>query len=63
VAEGRQAVKVKVDKPDLREDAERIAAVREVIGPDRALRIDANQRWDLPTTLRALDRLAEYGLH
>ncbi|WP_323959666.1 mandelate racemase/muconate lactonizing enzyme family protein [Arthrobacter sp. JZ12] len=63
VAEGRRAVKVKVGKPDLREDAERIAAVREVIGPDRALMIDANQRWDLPTTLRALDRLGEYGLH
>ncbi|NJC23868.1 L-alanine-DL-glutamate epimerase-like enolase superfamily enzyme [Arthrobacter pigmenti] len=63
VAEGRQAVKVKVGKPDLREDAERIAAVREVLGPDRALMIDANQRWDLPNTLRALDRLGEYGLH
>lgn len=63
VAEGRQAVKVKVGRPDLREDAERVAAVREVIGPDRALMIDANQRWDLATTLRALDRLAQYGLH
>lgn len=63
VAQGRQAVKVKVGKPELREDAERIAAVRDVLGPDRALMIDANQRWDLPTTLRALDRLAEYRLH
>lgn len=63
VDEGRRAVKVKVGKPDLREDAERIAAVREIIGADRALMIDANQRWDLPTTLRALDRLGEYGLH
>jgi len=62
VATGHRAVKIKVGKPDLREDAERVAAVRTVLGPDRRLMIDANQRWDLPTTLRALDVLAGYGL-
>ncbi|WP_458781060.1 mandelate racemase/muconate lactonizing enzyme family protein [Arthrobacter sp. D3-16] len=62
VAAGHQAVKIKVGKPDIREDAERVAAVRSVLGPDRKLMIDANQRWDLPTTLRALDVLSEFGL-
>jgi L-alanine-DL-glutamate epimerase-like enolase superfamily enzyme len=62
VAVGHQAIKIKVGKPDLREDAERVAAVRSVLGPDRRLMIDANQRWDLPTTFRALDVLAEFGL-
>ncbi|MBT2247920.1 mandelate racemase/muconate lactonizing enzyme family protein [Arthrobacter sp. BHU FT2] len=62
VAAGHQAVKIKVGKPDLREDAERVAAVRSVLGPDRRLMIDANQRWDLPTTFRALEVLSEYGL-
>ena len=62
VAAGHQAVKIKVGKPDLREDAERVAAVRSVLGPHRRLMIDANQRWDLPTTFRALDVLSEYGL-
>ncbi|UTT68970.1 mandelate racemase/muconate lactonizing enzyme family protein [Arthrobacter sp. DNA4] len=62
VAAGHRAVKIKVGKPDLREDAERVAAVRTVLGPDRRLMIDANQRWDLPTTLRALEVLAGYGL-
>ncbi|TLM84394.1 mandelate racemase/muconate lactonizing enzyme family protein [Pseudarthrobacter sp. NamE2] len=62
VAAGHQAVKIKVGKPDLREDAERVAAVRSVLGPHRRLMIDANQRWDLPTTLRALDVLSEFGL-
>jgi L-alanine-DL-glutamate epimerase-like enolase superfamily enzyme len=62
VAAGHQAVKIKVGKPDLREDRERVAAVRSVLGPDRRLMIDANQRWDLPTTFRALDVLAEFGL-
>ena len=62
VAAGHRAVKIKVGKPDLREDAERVAAVRSVLGPDRRLMIDANQRWDLPTTLRALEVLGEFGL-
>ncbi|MGX5717455.1 mandelate racemase/muconate lactonizing enzyme family protein [Arthrobacter sp. MAHUQ-56] len=62
VAAGHQAVKIKVGKPDLREDAERVAAVRSVLGPHRRLMIDANQRWDLPTTFRALDVLSEFGL-
>ncbi|MDP9888819.1 mandelate racemase/muconate lactonizing enzyme family protein [Pseudarthrobacter enclensis] len=62
VAAGHQAVKIKVGKPDLREDYERVQAVRSVLGPHRRLMIDANQRWDLPTTFRALDVLAEFGL-
>lgn len=62
VAAGHQAVKIKVGKPDLAEDAERVAAVRSVLGPDRRLMIDANQRWDLPAALRALDVLGQYGL-
>jgi L-alanine-DL-glutamate epimerase-like enolase superfamily enzyme len=62
VAAGHRAVKIKVGKPDIREDAERVAAVRSVLGPDRKLMIDANQRWDLPTTFKALEVLAEFGL-
>ncbi|MDR6415048.1 mandelate racemase/muconate lactonizing enzyme family protein [Pseudarthrobacter sulfonivorans] len=62
VAAGHRAVKIKVGKPDISEDAERVAAVRSVLGPDRKLMIDANQRWDLPTTFKALDVLAPYGL-
>ena len=61
-AAGCRAVKVKVGKPDLAEDAERVAAVRAAIGPTTGLMIDANQRWDLPATLRALDALAGFDL-
>lgn len=56
---GHEAVKVKIGKPDARDDLERMRAVREVLGPDRALMVDANQRWDLETASRALDLLAE----
>ena len=62
VAAGHRAVKIKVGKPDLAEDAERVAAVRSVLGPERRLMIDANQRWDLPAALRALDVLGQFGL-
>jgi L-alanine-DL-glutamate epimerase-like enolase superfamily enzyme len=57
---GFDAVKVKVGRPDVREDADRLAAVREVLGPDRALMIDANQRWDLAQATGALELLAGY---
>lgn len=60
VAAGFGAVKIKVGKPDVREDADRLAAVREVLGPDRALMIDANQRWDLARATAAMEVLAGY---
>ncbi|TDQ45497.1 mandelate racemase/muconate lactonizing enzyme family protein [Actinorugispora endophytica] len=54
LAAGHRAVKMKVGSPELERDVERVAAVRELIGPDRLLMLDANQRWDLPTAVRAL---------
>ncbi|MFI6918987.1 mandelate racemase/muconate lactonizing enzyme family protein [Nonomuraea spiralis] len=63
VAAGYAGVKIKVGRPDLAEDVARVAAVREVIGPDRLLMIDANQRWDLHRARRALAALREFGLH
>lgn len=62
VAAGFDAVKVKVGSPDLARDVERIAAVREVIGPDRRLMIDANQRWNLDRAERAIGELARFDL-
>jgi L-alanine-DL-glutamate epimerase-like enolase superfamily enzyme len=54
VAAGFTAVKIKVGKPDHREDVDRLAAVREVLGPHRGLMIDANQRWDVARAATAL---------
>ena len=59
---GFDAVKVKVGSPDLADDAQRISAVREVIGPDRRLMIDANQRWGLEQAERAIGELAAFDL-
>jgi L-alanine-DL-glutamate epimerase-like enolase superfamily enzyme len=60
VAAGHLAVKMKVGLPDLDEDVERVAVVREVIGAGRALMLDANQRWDLLRARRALRALRRF---
>ncbi|SIT89856.1 mandelate racemase/muconate lactonizing enzyme family protein [Microbacterium sp. RU33B] len=55
---GFDAVKVKVGKPDVAEDLDRLTAVREVLGPDRQLMIDANQRWSLDRATSAMEVLS-----
>ncbi len=56
VDRGFRAFKMKVGGVTPGEDAERIGLVREVIGADAALLLDANNRWkdDLPAAVRAL---------
>ena len=43
VAQGHRALKIRVGKPSVEEDATRIAAVRSAVGPDIGLMVDANQ--------------------
>jgi L-alanine-DL-glutamate epimerase-like enolase superfamily enzyme len=62
VAAGVAGAKIKVGRPDLADDVERVAAVRDVLGPSRRLMIDANQRWDLPTARRAIGALERFDL-
>ena len=58
-ASGCRTAKVKVAEPgqDLAQDLARVAAVREALGPDGRVRVDANAAWDVPTAAHALDRL------
>ncbi|MSS45744.1 O-succinylbenzoate synthase [Cutibacterium sp. WCA-380-WT-3A] len=53
-----KTAKVKVADPrsDLREDCQRVAAVREAM-PDGAIRVDANAAWDVSTAVRAITEL------
>jgi L-alanine-DL-glutamate epimerase-like enolase superfamily enzyme len=62
VAAGYRGAKMKVGSPSLERDLERVAAVREVLGPDRWLAVDANQRWDLPTAERSIRALSRFDL-
>jgi O-succinylbenzoate synthase len=62
VAAGITTVKVKVGAGALAEDADRVAAVREALGPAGRIRLDANGGWDVDTAVVALDRLAGFDL-
>jgi o-succinylbenzoate synthase len=59
VREGVSCVKLKVGLPD---DAERVAAVREALGPWPALRIDANGAWSTDEAVAAIEQLAAFDL-
>jgi D-galactarolactone cycloisomerase len=50
-AQGHTGFKAKAGGVPLAEDLERLALVREVIGPDKDLMVDVNRGWDLPTAI------------
>jgi L-fuconate dehydratase len=58
LAGGFQHLKLKVGG-DLETDLRRARAVREAIGPDRALMLDANQAWGVEEAIAAMGVLAE----
>jgi o-succinylbenzoate synthase len=62
VAEGYGTLKLKVAGRSLEDDEQRVKAVREAVGPDVKLRLDANGGWSEPEAKRALDKLGWYGL-
>lgn len=57
---GYRHVKLKVGA-DLDEDIRRLSIAREVIGPDAALMIDANQVWDVPQAIEWVKALAQFN--
>ena len=59
---GFRAIKIKVGRERLREDIARVAAVRELIGPDIPLMADANMRWTVEQACRAASALREFEL-
>ncbi|HZI15341.1 MAG TPA: o-succinylbenzoate synthase [Myxococcus sp.] len=61
-AEGFTVLKLKVAGRPLEEDVGRVAAVREAVGPEVKLRLDANGGWSESEALHALERLGGYGL-
>lgn len=56
---GCRTAKVKVAEvgQGLRDDLDRVAAVREGLGPSGRIRIDANAAWDVDTAVSAIERL------
>ncbi len=60
---GFRAIKMKVGRPSLAEDLERVRAMREAVGPEIVLMADANMRWRVDEAIRASRALAEFGLY
>lgn len=56
---GFACLKLKVGARDLARDLQRLRAVRDAVGDDVALRVDANGSWDRPTAEEALAELAD----
>ncbi|UVI31054.1 mandelate racemase/muconate lactonizing enzyme family protein [Paenibacillus spongiae] len=63
VEQGFTGVKMKVGKPDSREDYDRVKAVRKVIGDDIILMIDVNQQWNITTAMTWGKKLEEFDLY
>jgi L-fuconate dehydratase len=59
LADGWTRFKMKVGA-DIDDDLRRIRIIRDEIGPDRMLAVDANQRWDVGTAIDWMARLAPF---
>jgi L-fuconate dehydratase len=60
IAEGWNHFKIKVGR-DLDDDKRRARLIREEIGPDRKLMVDANQVWDVDQAIEWMKHLAEFS--
>jgi L-fuconate dehydratase len=61
VDEGFAQIKLKVGA-NLEDDVRRLAIARETVGPDIAIAVDANQRWDVADAIGWVRHLAEYDV-
>ena len=60
VAEGFHILKVKVGKGG-EKDVERIKKIREAVGPDVVIRVDANQGWSCEEAIRTIGMIEDSG--
>ncbi|ALM86035.1 mandelate racemase/muconate lactonizing enzyme family protein [Bordetella sp. N] len=63
VAQGFNGVKMKVGGMALDVDVQRVRAVREAIGPDTMLMVDANCAYTLPQAIAAIRAFEPYDIH
>ena len=62
LGKGFRAIKMKVGRPRLREDVERVRAMRAHLGPDVPLMVDANMRWSVDEAIRAARAFQPFDL-
>ena len=63
VAQGVAGVKMQVGALSFEEDARRVKAVREAIGPDKILMLDANCAYRYHEAIQFAKRIEEYGVY
>ncbi|WP_395549092.1 MULTISPECIES: dipeptide epimerase [unclassified Lacrimispora] len=61
VSQGFRILKIKVGK-ESKKDVERIQAIRQAVGPDIKLRIDANQGWSAKEAVKIIRTLEDMGI-
>lgn len=59
---GFNGVKIKIGQPSLADDVARVAAVRDLIGPDIALMVDANYCMSVDRAIRAAEAFRPFDL-
>ena len=62
VARGFRILKIKVGAADPRRDLDGLRAIREAVGQDARLYVDANQAWRPDQAIRFIRRAEEYGI-
>jgi L-alanine-DL-glutamate epimerase-like enolase superfamily enzyme len=60
--DGFTALKLKIGKTDPAEDVERVAKVREAVGPQVTLMVDANQSWRVDEAIPRAQQLERFNL-
>jgi L-alanine-DL-glutamate epimerase-like enolase superfamily enzyme len=61
VAAGCRELKLKCGR-DLDQDDQTVAAIRDAVGSDIALRLDPNMNWSVPTAIRWIRALSKYDI-
>lgn len=62
IQQGFNVLKIKVGKDDSSTDIERISAIREQIGKDVVIRLDANQGWEPKEAIRVIRKMEDLDL-
>ena len=62
IEKGFVGVKIKVARQNPKDDIERVRRIREAIGPDIKLMVDANSMWDVTQAITVGRRLAEFDV-
>lgn len=60
---GFRAMKLRLGRARMQDDLEAVQVVRQVVGPDVTLMVDANQGWDVNYTIRIGRKLESFDLY